>query len=76
MSTKHFSTVVKQQTGHTAAYWIRHHIVKEAKLLLHMRHDLSVQAIADMLGFNEQATFSRYFRRETGMAPSDFRKRQ
>lgn len=74
LSAKHFSTVVKQETGHTAAYWIRHHIVKEAKLLLHMRHDLSVQAIADMLGFDEQATFSRYFRRETGMSPSDFRK--
>ena len=76
LSTKHFSAVVKQETGHTAAYWIRHHIVKEAKLLLHVRHDLSVQAIADMLGFDEQATFSRYFRRETGMAPSDFRKQQ
>ena len=76
LSTKHFSTVIKQETGHTAAYWIHHHIVKEAKLLLHMRHDLSVQAIADMLGFDEQATFSRYFRRETGMSPSDFRKHQ
>jgi AraC-like DNA-binding protein len=38
-----------------------------------MRHDLTVQAISDMLGFDEQATFSRYFRRETGLSPSEFR---
>lgn len=73
LSTKHFSAVVKNETGHTAAYWIHSQVVAEAKMLLHMRHDLSVQAIADMLGFGDQATFSRYFRRETGMAPSEFR---
>ena len=76
LSTKHFSTVVKQETGHTAAYWIHRHIVAEAKMLLHVRRDLSVQVIADMLGFEEQSTFSRYFRRETGMSPSDFRNSQ
>ena len=73
LSTKHFSAVVKQETGHTAAYWIHHQVVAEAKMLLHIRHDLTVQAIADMLGFEDQATFSRYFRRETGLSPTDFR---
>ncbi|MBQ3733187.1 MAG: AraC family transcriptional regulator [Bacteroidales bacterium] len=48
-------------------------VVAEAKMLLHMRRDLTIQAIADMLGFEEQATFSRYFRRETGMSPTEFR---
>lgn len=76
LSTKHFSAVVKQETGHTAAYWIHRHIVAEAKMLLHVRRDLSVQVIADMLGFEEQSTFSRYFRRETGMSPTDFRNSQ
>ena len=73
LSTKYFSDVVKQETGHTATYWIHRQVVVEAKLLLHMRHDLSVQAISDMLGFDEQAAFSRYFRRETGLSPSEFR---
>ncbi len=73
LSTKHFSAIIKHETGHTAAYWIHRHIVREAKMLLHMRHDLSVQAIAYMLGFSEQAAFSRYFRRETGLSPSEFR---
>ena len=76
LSTKHFSAVVKQETGHTAAYWIHRQVVAEAKMLPHVRRDLSMQVIADMLGFEEQSTFSRYFRRETGMSPSDFRNSQ
>lgn len=74
LSAKHFSAVVKQETGHTAAYWIHHHVAVEAKMLLHIRHDLTVQAIADLLGFEDQATFSRYFRRETGLSPTEFRE--
>lgn len=73
LSTKHFSAVIKQETGHTAAYWIHHKVVVEAKMLLHMRHDLTVQAVADLLGFADQATFSRYFSRETGLSPTGFR---
>ncbi len=76
LSSKHFSAVVKQETGQTAAYWIHRQVVAEAKMLLHVRRDLSVQIIADILGFEEQSTFSRYFRRETGMSPTEFRNSQ
>jgi len=75
LSSKHFSKVIKQETGQSAAYWIHNHVITEAKLLLHIRRDLTVQAIADILGFDEQATFSRYFRRETGISPTEFRER-
>ena len=74
LTPKYFSAVVKQETGQNAAYWIRTQIVAEAKMLLHIRHDLSVQAIADMLGFGEQASFSRYFKHETGLSPTEFRE--
>ena len=43
-------------------------------MLLHIRHDLSVQAIADMLGFGEHASFSHYFKRETVLLPTEFRE--
>ena len=73
LTPKYFSVVIKQETGYTVTHWIRAKIIAEAKLLLHIRHDLSVQAIADMLGFNEQASFCRYFKRETGLSPTEFR---
>lgn len=76
LTPKYFSTVIHIETGHTAAYWIRTKIIAEAKMLLHVRHDLSVQAIADMFGFEEQATFSRYFKRETGLSPKEYRERK
>ena len=73
LTPKYFSAVIKQETGQNAAYWIRTQIVAEAKMLLHIRHDLSVQTIADMLGFGEQSSFSRYFKHETGVSPTEFR---
>lgn len=74
LSTKHFSAVVKQETGHTPAWWIRSQVTSEAKKLLGMRPDLNVQTIADMLGFDNQATFSRFFKRETGLSPTEYRQ--
>lgn len=73
LSPKHFSTVIRQETGHTAAWWIHRQVVSEAKNLLTMRPDLNIQAVADQLGFADQATFSRYFHRETGLYPTEFR---
>ncbi len=73
LSPKHFSAVIKEETGHTAAHWIHTQVVTEAQMLLHTRRDLTVQTIADMLGFDEQSTFSRYFHRETGLYPTEYR---
>ncbi|MBQ6741284.1 MAG: AraC family transcriptional regulator [Bacteroidales bacterium] len=73
LTPKHFSTVVRQETGHTAAWWIHRQVVSEAKNLLTMRPDLNIQAVADQLGFADQDTFSRYFHRETGLYPTEYR---
>ena len=41
-------------------------------MLLHVRNDLSLKVIADMLSFGEQASSSRYFKRQTGLSPTEF----
>ncbi len=76
LSPKHFSTVIHHETGHTAAWWIHSHVVAEAKALLQLRRDLNIQTVADMLGFADQATFSRYFHRETGLYPTEYRNQK
>ncbi len=73
LTPKHFSSSIKKETGHTAAHWIHSHVVAEAKTLLRLRRDIPVQTIAGMIGFDEQATFSRYFKRETGLSPKEYR---
>lgn len=45
----------------------------EAKLLLRTNPDLNIQDISNELNFEDQATFSRFFKRETGMTPSAYR---
>lgn len=73
MSPKHFSTVIKHETGHSPSYWIHKRVIAEAKLLLRTQKDFNIQGISDKLGFEDQATFSRYFKRETGMSPMTYR---
>ena len=74
LSPKHFSKVVQQQTGHTAGYWIRYFVILAVKQMLTYEPDASVQTVADRFGFPDQAAFCRYFKRETGLSPTQFRK--
>ena len=73
LTPKYFSKVVQQQTGHTAGYWIQHYVVIRAKQILTYEPDTSVQAIADRFNFPDQASFCRYFKRSTGLSPSQYR---
>ncbi len=73
LSSKYFSSVVKEQTGHTAGYWIQHFVILRAKQMLRYEPDASVQIIADRFGFPDQASFCRYFKRGTGLSPTQYR---
>jgi len=74
LSPKYFSNVIKQETGHTAKYWISRHLIVEAKRLLRTRQDLNIQQISANLGYEDQTSFCRHFKNETGMAPSEYRR--
>ncbi|CAG9166351.1 MULTISPECIES: helix-turn-helix domain-containing protein [Cupriavidus] len=63
----------RRALGSTAAQLIRERVMLEAKRLL--AHDeLSVTAVAEGLGFEDPAYFSRIFRKHTGRAPLEFRQ--
>ena len=74
LTPKHLSTSIRKTTNTSAAKWIDEVIILHAKRLLYTRHDMTVQQIAYELGFKENATFCRFFKDQTGLRPSEYRK--
>ena len=75
LSPKHFSQVIKDETGISAFDWISTFITMHAKTLLDSSHNYSIQQVSELLGFCEQSAFSRFFKRMTGMTPSKYKDR-
>jgi AraC-like DNA-binding protein len=72
---KSLARAVAAAAGTTAKAFIAARINLEAKrLLVHL--DMPVATIADKLGFDEPTNFSKFFKREVGCTPAEFRKRQ
>ncbi|MGW6057071.1 AraC family transcriptional regulator [Streptomyces sp. NPDC055189] len=73
VSVSYLGEAVKASTGRTPGELIRQSRVHEAKRLL-LRTELSVRQVAGRVGFGDPAYFCRFFRRETGASPGDFRR--
>ncbi len=74
LSPKYFGTVIRKETGLYVGKCISGYVVMQAKNILNLNRDMNIQQISQMLGFEDQASFSRYFRTETGMSPSEYRQ--
>lgn len=72
ITPKYLSTVIKDISGHSAAGWINEFVVQEAKMLLNYSTK-SIQEITYELHFSTQSFFGKYFKRHTGVSPSEFR---
>lgn len=59
--------------GKTVAQLIRDRVMLEAKRLL-LHSDISIAEIAERLGFEDPAYFSRAFKKHTSRSPIEFRK--
>ena len=74
ISTNYLSRLVKRTTGRSPGAWIDIARVGRAKELLSGSGD-SIIDIAAAVGLEDQSYFSRFFRRHTGMTPSEYRQR-
>lgn len=74
VSTGHLHDLVKRCTGFTPHQIIRQELVMEAKRLL-AHSELTVAEISYRLAFEDTAYFGRFFKREVGSSPGDFRQR-
>lgn len=72
MSTGHFSAIIRETTGRSPSDWISSVTTSYAKILLEQT-DKSIKEIANDLNFPEQFTFRKYFKRNAGVSPSDYR---
>lgn len=72
ITTKHLSRTLKKTTGITAGDWIERFVVLEAKMLL-QTSPLNIQQISDELNFPSQSMFGKYFKKNTGLSPRDYR---
>jgi len=73
VSASHLNHAVRQSTGRTPGQLIRQFRTLEAKRLL-AGSDLTVRQVARRVGFADPAYFCRFFRRETGTTPGEFRR--
>lgn len=74
LTPKHFSSAVKSVSGKTASVWIDEYVVLSAKALLKYSNK-TIQEIAEELNFANSSFFGKYFKNNTGMTPSAYRKK-
>jgi AraC family transcriptional activator of pobA len=72
LGTDTFSKKIKNQLGKTPSVFIQERVILESKKLLHLTR-LSIKEIAVQLNFQDEHYFSRYFKKNVGISPSEFR---
>ena len=72
ITPNHLTQTVKSLTGKTSSQIIKAKQLLEIKRLL-VHTNLSISEIANQLNFEDQSYFTKFFKRETGFTPVQFR---
>jgi AraC family transcriptional regulator, transcriptional activator of pobA len=72
VSPNHLTQTLKKLTGKTSTQVIKSKQILEIKRLL-VHTNLTVSEIANQLNFLDQSYFSKFFKRETGVSPLQYR---
>lgn len=73
ISANYLNVLCKKNTASSASKIIQDRILLEAKRLLKIS-DRTAKEIAYDLGFYDHASFSKFFKSQTGISPSDFKR--
>ncbi len=71
----YLSNVIKEESGKSASDWIQDRTLAEAQALL-QNSAKTVSEIAYALGFTDSTHFAKFFKKMSGISPSDYRKNQ
>lgn len=72
ITTKYLSLAVKNTTGYPVLKWIDEIVITDIKTRLKMS-DLTVLQISEELNFTSPSFFCRYFKKNTGMTPMQYK---
>ncbi len=73
LSPNYFSAVIKSFSGKSPVEWIDSYITSEACALL-KGTNLTIQQISHELGFPSQSFFGKFFKRQMGLSPKEYRE--
>ena len=73
ITPKYLTTIIKTVSGKSAKDWILEYVILEIKALLR-DSSLNIQEIVLKTNFANQSSLGRFFRKHTGMSPSEYRK--
>ena len=72
VSADYLNIAVKETSGFTAMEWINKVTIDMSEMLLNEKK-MSISEVGHKMGFVEQPSFSRFFKKETGMTPMEYR---
>jgi len=73
VSANHLSQSVKQVSGKNALTFIAGRLANEARALIQYT-DMEITQIAYQLNFSDPANFGKFFKKQIGLSPSEFRR--
>lgn len=72
LTPKYFSTLIKEISRKTAGEWINEMLLLESKVRLQNKN-LSIAQIAYDLNFSDPSHFGKFFKKNTGISPNQYR---
>ncbi len=74
VTPQHLSKILKEEMGKSAGEWIDTFVIESLKVSLRSG-EKDICALAETFTFDTVDALGKYFKRHTGMAPSDYRKK-
>lgn len=76
VSANYLSVVIKEMSGRTVMDWVDMRTVTQLKKILLDHSHLTVNQIAERLGFSSATQLIRVFKKKTGMTPLEYRRKK
>ncbi|PZX53109.1 AraC-like DNA-binding protein [Algoriphagus ratkowskyi] len=72
ISSKHLNLIVREITVNTAKHFIDQYVILEIKRNI-FNSEISLKEVAFQTGFDEVTNFTKFFKRQTGLSPKEYK---